>query len=170
LPKRVFINNQIRTDKVRLIGPEGKQLGIFSLEEALKKAQELELDLVQVTDKVTPPVCKIMDYGKYLYALQKKERKMRQSQTGELKNIRLTFNISEHDMETRARAAEKFLKKGDKVRIELVLRGREKALSDFAKQKVNQFLEILKKSTPIKIERELKREARGLTMIVAKAT
>jgi translation initiation factor IF-3 len=168
LQKRIFINNQIRADKVRLIGPDGKQLGIFNLKEALEKAREAGLDLVQVTDKVTPPVCKIMDYGKYLYQQKKKERKMRRVQSGELKNIRLTFNISEHDMETRAGMAEKFLKEGDKVRIELVLRGREKALSDFAKQKVNKFLEILKKSTPIKIERELKKEARGLTMIITR--
>lgn len=168
LRKRIFINNQIRADKVRVIGPDGKQLGIFNLQEAIQKAKETGLDLIKITNKVEPPVCKIMDYGKYLYQQSKKERKQKATKTGELKNVRLSFNISEHDMETRARAAEKFLKKGYKVRIELVLRGREKALSDFAKQKLNKFLEILQKSSPIKIERELKRERRGLTMIITK--
>ena len=162
------MNNQIRAEKVRLIGPDGKQLGIFNLNEALAKARQAGLDLVQVTDKVTPPVCKIMDYGKFLYQQKKKERKMRKAQGGGMKNIRLGFNISKHDIEIRAKTAEKFLKEGDKVRIELVLRGREKALADFAKQKIEQFLEILKKTVPIKIERELKKAARGLTMIISK--
>jgi len=162
------VNNQIRAEKVRLIGPDGKQLGIFNLKEAIKKARQAGFDLVQVTDKVTPPVCKIMDYGKYLYQQKKKERKMRKTQGGEMKNIRLSFSISKHDIEIRAKTAEKFLKEGDKVRIELVLRGREKILADFARQKIEQFLEILKKTVPIKIERKLKKEARGLTMIISK--
>ena len=170
MPRRIFINNQIRSREVRVIGPDGKQLGVFNLEEALKRAREAGLDLIGITDKVQPPVCKIMDYGKYVYQLKKKERKQKTIKIGELKNIRLTFNISEHDMETRVKAAEKFLKKGNKVRIEMVLRGRQKALSNFARQKVNKFLEILQQTTPIKTERELKRQARGLTMIITKAT
>ncbi len=169
MPKRVFVNNQIRAREVRLIDPEGKQLGVFNLTEALRKSREAGFDLIQITDKVEPPICKIMDYGKYLYRQDKKERKMRATKSGELKNIRLTFNISEHDMETRKKAAEKFLNKGCKVRIEMKLRGRQKALGNFARQKLNQFLDILQKSTPIKIERELKREVRGLTMIITKA-
>ena len=129
---------------------------------------ERNLDLIQVTEKVEPPVCKIMDWGKYLYSLEKKERASRAKTTGEIKGIRLGFNISSHDLEIRARQAEKFLKKGDKVRVELILRGREKAHGDFAKEKINQFLEILEKLIPIKIERELKRESRGFTMIISK--
>ncbi len=169
MPKRVFVNNQIRAREVRLIDPEGKQLGVFNLTEALKRAREAGLDLIKITDKVEPPICKIMDYGKYLYRQGKKERKMRATKSGELKNIRLTFNISEHDLETRVKATEKFLNKDCKVRIEMKLRGRQKALGNFARQKLNQFLDILQKSTPIKIERELKREMRGLTMIITKA-
>jgi len=87
---------------------------------------------------------------------------------GELKGIRLSFNISQHDLETRAFQCEKFLKQGNKARIELPLRGRERALQDFAKKKIDNFLEILRKLLPIKIERELKKEARGLTIIIAK--
>jgi translation initiation factor IF-3 len=168
LLKKPLVNNQIRTPQVRLIDETGKQLGVMSVQEALQMAQERNLDLVQVTEKVAPPVCKIIDYGKYLYSLQKKERATKTKKAGELKGIRLGFNISLHDLETRAYQAEKFLKKGDKIRIEMPLRGREKGLSEFAKGKVNQFLEILEKIVPIKIERELKREMRGLTMIVTK--
>ena len=140
----------------------------MELEKALQIGRERNLDLIQITEKVEPPVCKIMDYGKYLYSLQKRERAAKIKRGGELKGIRLGFNISLHDLETRARQAEKFLKKGDRVRIELPLRGREKTLGDFAKEKVNKFLEILQNIIPIKVERELKREIRGLTMIIAK--
>ncbi len=140
----------------------------MDLEKALQTARERNLDLVQVTEKVEPPVCKIMEYGKYLYSLQKRERATKIRRAGEVKGIRLGFNISPHDLETRAHQAEKFLKKGNKVRIELPLRGREKGLSEFAKGKINQFLETLEKLIPFKIERELKREARGLIMIIAK--
>lgn len=135
------------------------------METALKIARERNLDLVQVTEKVEPPVCRIMDYGKYLYSFQKKTKIKK---TGELKTIRLGFNISPHDSETRAKQTENFLKKGNKVRVEMVLRGREKALADFAKGKFKQFLEFLEKLIPIKTERELKREARGFTMIISK--
>lgn len=166
--RRPFINNQIRAKEVRLIDEAGKQAGVIPLQEALRMAEERNLDLIQVTEKVEPPVCKIMDYGKYLYWLQKKEKMAKGSKSSELKGLRLGFNISQHDLETRAHQAEKFLKRGDKVRIEMVLRGREKSLGDFAKGKINQFLEILEKLVSIKIERELKREFRGFTMIISK--
>ena len=167
--KRIFINNLIRAREVRLIDKDGKQLGVLRLEDALRKAREAGLDLIQVTQKISPPVCKIGEYGKYAYQIKKKERKQKQQKSGELKSIRLRFNISPHDMETRVKAAEKFFKKGYKIRIEMVLRGREKRLSNFAREKMNQFLEILQKSTAIKIEREIKREARGLTMMVSQS-
>lgn len=138
------------------------------MEKALQIAKERGLDLIQVTEKVIPVVCKIMDYGKYLYSLQKREKTTKAKKGGETKGIRLGFNISLHDLENRVNLAEKFLKKGDKIRIEMRLRGRERRLSEFAKKKFSQFLEILEKQTPIKIERELKREARGLTMIISK--
>ena len=166
LLQKPLVNNQIRSSQVRVIDEAGKQLGIIDLEEALRLARERNLDLIQVTEKVEPPVCKISDYGKYLYWLQKKEKGTKRA--GETKGIRLSFNISLHDLETRAHQSEGFLKKGNKVRVELILRGREKALGDFAKKKIQQFLEILEKLIPIKIERELKRETRGFTIIIAK--
>lgn len=143
----------------------GENLGVLELREALRIARERNLNLVQVTEKVDPPVCKIMDYGKYLYSLQKKTKIKK---TGGLKIIRLSFNISQHDLETRAKQTENFLKKGDVVRIEMKLRGREKALSNFAREKIKQFLETLEKSVPLKIARDLKKEARGLTMLISK--
>jgi len=169
LLRKPLINNQIRASQVRVVDENGQQLGIMELEKALQISRERNLDLIQVTERVTPAVCKIMDYGKYLYSLQKKERTAQVKKGGEMKGVRLGFNISLHDMEVRANLAEKFLNKGNRVRLEMVLRGREKSLSDFAKGKINQFLEVLGKKVPIKIERELKRESRGFTMIITKA-
>ncbi len=150
-----------------MIGEDGKQIGVMEKEKAIQMAKDRSLDLIQVTDKADPPVCKIMDYGKYAYQQKKKEKQAKHHKGGELKGIRLGFNISEHDMETRAKQAAKFFKKGDKVRIEMRLRGREKALQGHAREKVNEFVEMLKQLTPIKIERELKKKPRGLTMIIA---
>lgn len=163
--KKPIINNRIRAREVRLIDDTGKQVGVVSLDQALQMAQERNLDLIQITEKVEPPVCKILDYGKYLYQLQRKEKKVQKS--SEIKGIRLRFNISEHDMETRARQAEKFLRKGDLVKIEMLLRGRERGLAHFARQKIDQFVKTLEERIPLKIERDLKRGGRGLIMIVS---
>ncbi len=163
--KRYLINNQIRAEKVRVIDEQGKQLGVFSLEGALKIAKEKNLDLILISEKADPPVCKIADYGKFLYQEKKKEKKEKKS---EVKEIRLSFNISDHDMETRANQAEKFLKAGDKLKIQMILHGREKVLADFAKEKFKKFIEILQKKVEIKIEQDLKKTPGGFIMIVAK--
>jgi len=138
------------------------------LEKALQLARERGLDLIQVTEKVEPPVCKIMDYGKYLYLEEKKRKEQKKIKAGQLKVIRLGFAISLHDLQTKADQAEKFLNQGQKIKLELILRGREKALANFAKEKINQFLEILKERVDFKIERELKREPKGFTLILVK--
>ena len=143
-------------------------MGIVGLTEALRLARERNLDLIQVTEKVIPPVCKIGDYGKYLYWQEKKQKEIRKQKGGQIKGIRLSFGISLHDLEIRARQAEKFLNEGNKVLIEMVLRGREKALAQVAKGKVSQFLEILNKAVPVKAETDLKRGPRGFTMIISK--
>jgi translation initiation factor IF-3 len=165
---KVLINNFIRAKEVRVISETGEQLGVMNIFNAIDLAKSKGLDLIQVTEKVEPPVCKIANYGKYLYSQQKKEKKMTKPRGGELKEIRLTFNISPHDMETRATQAKKFLDDGDKVKINMSLRGREKAMGQFATDKVKLFLEKLNLLIPIKTERELKREPRGFTMIVSK--
>ncbi len=154
---------------MRVISETGEQLGVMNIFGAIDLAKSKGLDLIQVTEKVEPPVCRIANYGKYLYQQSKKEKKMSKPRGGELKEIRLTFNISPHDMETRANTAKKFLDEGDKVKINMSLRGREKAMGGFATEKVKLFLENLNSLIPIKTERELKREPRGFTMIVSKA-
>ena len=165
--KRIYTNYAIRAKEVRVVGEDGKQLGIMPLEKAIQIAKEQNLDLIQVTEKVDPPVCRIGDYGKFLYRLKKKEKTGKQK-GGETKGIRLSFKISEHDLEIRAKQAAKFIGKGDRIMVEMRLRGREKALQEFAKEKIEKFLEILDSLSPIKIERELKKQPRGLTVIVSK--
>ena len=164
--KKPFINNQIRAIRVRLIDETEKQVGVVSLGEAIQMARERNLDLIQVTERTEPPVCKIMEYGKYLYSLQKREKGVKKS--SEIKGIRLGFNISPHDLEIKANLAEKFLKKGNRVKINMILRGREKGFSELAKEKIKQFAEILGKKIPMKVEKELKKESRGFTMIITK--
>lgn len=164
---KVLINNFIKSKEVRVIDETGKQLGIMNIFQAIDLAKLKGLDLIQVTEKVEPPICKITNYGKYLYSQQKKEKRIRPA-GGELKEIRIGFNISLHDLETKAKQAKNFLQDGDKVKVSLTLRGREKAMGDFAKKKVQLFLENINLLTPIKTERELKREPRGFTMIISK--
>lgn len=164
--KKPLVNNQIRASHVRLIDENDHQVGVVTLKEALQAAWAKKLDLVQVTEKTDPPVARIMEYGKYLYSLQKKDKSAKK--TSEVKGVRLSYNISLHDMEMRAAQADKFLKKGDKVKIELRLRGREKAFGNLSKEKIGQFLEMLGKLIPYKIDKELKREQNGFTMIISK--
>ena len=151
-----------------MIDETGKQLGIVPFQEAADLAISRNLDLIQVTEKIDPPVCRLGDYGKYLYKEKKKEKTGQKQKVPEIKGIRLTFNISDHDLETRSNQTEKFLKKGHKVKIELPLKGRQKALQEFAKEKIDKFIEILKQKVAIKIERELKKEPRGFTIILTK--
>jgi translation initiation factor IF-3 len=166
--KKPLINNQIRAIEVRTMDEEGNQLGVIPIGEALNMAKERGLDLIQISEKAIPPVCKIMEYGKYVYWQEKKEKESAKHKASETKIVQLTFNISPHDMETRANQSKKFLDKGDRIIITMVLRGREKALSEFAKGKITQFLEILNKQIPTKIDRELKKDPRGFSMIISK--
>lgn len=166
MSKKPRANNKIRAKEVRLIGSDGKQIGVVSIKEALKKAEEKKLDLIQVTSKANPPVCKIADYGKHLYDLQKKEKKQKPS---ELKIVKLSYNMSEHDMGVRMKRAVKFLEEGDKVKIVMMLRGRENRLTDFARKKTNKFLDELNEKVSIKKEGRLKRGHGGLAIIVIKS-
>ena len=167
--EKVLINNFIRAKEVRVISETGEQLGVMNIFDAIELAKGRGLDLIQVTEKVVPPVCRIGNYGKYLYSLQKKERKIKvNTKITKLKEIQIGFNISPHDIEIKAKQAEKFLKDGDKVKVSMVLKGREKAMGDLAKKKVIFFLETADKLIPIKVERDLKREPKGFTMIISK--
>jgi len=151
-----------------VINETGKQVGIMGKEEALRIARERNLDLVQVTEKTDPPVCKIIEYGKYLYSLQKKQRKVK-TKSSEVKGVRLGFGISDHDLKIKARLAKNFLEKGDRVKLEMRLRGREKAHPDFAKEKIKKFIETIEEELPIKIEGQIKKTPGGLTLIITKS-
>ena len=138
-----MINEQIRDREVRLIGENGEQLGIMSAREAMKRAQEAELDLVKIAPTAKPPVCKIIDYGKYRYEMARKEKEAKKKQKIiEVKEVRLSPNIDSNDLSTKINAARKFIQKGNKVKITLRFRGREMAhmnasrhiLDDFAKE------------------------------------
>lgn len=122
----LMINEQIRDKEVRLIGADGEQIGIVAGKEALRMASEKSLDLVKIAPQAKPPVCKIMDYGKYKFDAAKKEKEARKKQkTISVKEVRLSASIEKHDFETKIRNAVKFLKAGDKVKISVVFRGRE---------------------------------------------
>ena len=167
--EKIPINNFIKAKEVRVIAEDGSQMGVMNIFAAIDLAKSRGLDLVQVTEKVDPPICKITNYGKYLYSLQKKERKIKvNTKITKLKEIQLGFNISPHDIEVKAKQAERFLKDGDKVKVALTLRGREKAMGEFAKKKVEFFFQQVNLLLPIKTERELKREPKGFTMIISK--
>lgn len=121
-----MINEQIRDKEVRLIGTDGEQLGIMSAKEAMKLAMEADLDLVKIAPGAQPPVCKIIDYGKYRYELARREKEAKKKQrTIEIKEVRLSPNIDENDLNTKASAARKFITKGNKVKVTLRFRGRE---------------------------------------------
>lgn len=122
----LMINEQIRDKEVRLVGAEGEQIGVLPIKEAQQMANEKNLDLVKIAPQAKPPVCKIMDYGKYKFDAAKKEKEARKKQkTISIKEVRLSASIDKHDFETKIRNAQKFLKAGDKVKVSVMFRGRE---------------------------------------------
>lgn len=142
-------------------------MGILATEKALASAKEKGLDLIEVSPKTQPPVCKILDYGKYKYQLMKKEQKLKKKQKKvAVKGIRVSLRTSKHDLAFKARQADKFVKQGHKVRIELVLKGREWTHRDLAKKRFDEFIEIMKEK--VKIEQEPKRQRLGLAIIITK--
>lgn len=123
---RIRINESIRVPQIRLIGVNGEQIGIVDVKEGIRRAREEELDLVEVAPAAKPPVCRILDFGKFLYALSKKEKESRRKhKTIEVKEIKLTSKIDDHDYQTKLNHARRFLEKGNKVKLTLYFRGRE---------------------------------------------
>lgn len=165
--KRPRLNNQIQAPEVRVIDDTGKNLGVLSTQEAINVAREKELDLIEIAPTATPPVAKIMEYGKYLYHEQKKEKEGRKGQKNETKMVRFSVRTSGSDLEFRAKQVDKFLKKRYKVRIQMTLRGREKALRDFANKRLENFLTQITES--YKVEQEPKNFPMGIFMIISKA-
>ena len=151
---------------MRVIDNDGTQLGVMSLEDALDLANEKKLDLVNIAPTANPPVCKILDYGKYRYELQKKEKEAKKKQkTTQVKEIRLSTFIEEHDINVKSNTALKFLKEGDKVKVSLRFRGREKDYASKGLEVMNKFAENV--SSVGSIEKKPEFEGRSLIMIVA---
>ena len=139
-----MINEQIRDREVRLIGVDGQQLGIMSAREAYKLGQEAEMNLVKIAPTAKPPVCKIIDYGKYRYEMARKEKEARKKQKViDIKEVRLSPNIDTNDLNTKVGAARKFLEKGDKVKVTLRFRGREMAHMSKSKYILDDFAQSL---------------------------
>ena len=160
-----MINEQIRDREVRLIGVNGEQLGIMSAREAMKKAEEAELDLVKIAPTAKPPVCKIIDYGKYRYELTRKEKEAKKKQkVVEVKEIRMSPNIESNDLNTKMNATKKFLEKGNKVKVTLRFRGREMAHMQSSKHILDDFAKNL--ADVAVIEKAPKVEGRSISMVL----
>ncbi len=162
----LMLNEQIRDKEIRLVGEDGEQLGIMSAKDALKMAKEANLDLVKIAPTAKPPVCKIVDYGKYRYeqARREKEAKKKQKVT-EVKEIHLSPNIDVNDLTTKANQARKFVEKGNKVKVALRFRGREMAHMATGKEVLDSFFEKL--SDVAVVEKPAKLEGRSMIMVLA---
>lgn len=161
----LMINEQIRDREVRVIGEDGEQLGVMSSRDAMKLAREAELDLVKIAPTAKPPVCKIIDYGKYKYEQTRKEKEAKKKQkTTDVKEIRLSPNIDVNDLNTKANQARKFLTKGDKVKVALRFRGREMAHMGMSKQILDDFYSKLEDVAVI--EKPAKLEGRSMIMFL----
>lgn len=162
----MFINEQIRDREVRVISESGEQLGIMSSMEARRLAEEAGLDLVKISPNAKPPVCKIIDYGKFKYEKARKEKDAKKKQhTVEIKEIRMSPNIDENDMNTKINAAKKFLTKGDRVKVTLRFRGREMAHMQQSAHILTDFAQALADCAVV--DKTPKVEGRSLTMFLA---
>ncbi len=162
------INEAIRAPEVRLVGPNGENIGVVSRAEALRVAREANLDLVEVAPNAKPPVCRVMDFGKFLYERAKKERQARKSQAKvEIKELRLRPKTSEHHREFKVRSARKWLEKGMKVRVRMLFRGREITYPEIALEDLKEVAEML--SDIAVVEKPPSLEGRSMLMILAPA-
>lgn len=161
-----MINEQIRDREVRVIGEEGQQLGVMPPKEAMKLAKEANVDLVKIAPSANPPVCKLVNYGKYRYELARKEKEAKKKQkTMEVKEVRLSPNIDTNDLNTKANQARKFISKGDKVKVTLRFRGREMAHVNYSKQILDSFYERLEDIAVV--DKNPKMEGRSMVMFLS---
>lgn len=168
MQKRIWVNYRIRLPRVLVIDETGKNLGVMETQKAIELAKSRGFDLVEVGPNAKPVVCKFLLFGKYKYELEKKERQQQKKiKKTEVKGVRISPRISKNDLEFKARQADKFLGQGHKVRIEVVIRGREFAHRDIIKKVIKDFLSAMKEK--VIVEQELKRQRLGLAMVVAKA-
>ncbi|MDA3734152.1 translation initiation factor IF-3 [Niameybacter massiliensis] len=161
-----MINEQIRDKEVRLIGADGEQIGIVSIRDAQQMASEKNLDLVKIAPQAKPPVCKVMDYGKYKFDAAKKEKEARKNQkTVSVKEVRFSASIDKHDFETKVRNAQKFLKAGDKVKVSVMFRGREMMHTQKGVEILDQAMSLLEEYGVA--ENRPKLEGRNMAIVVA---
>lgn len=167
--KKHRINQQIRSAEVRLIDETGENVGVVDTRQAIEMAQDKGLDLVEVSPLANPPVAKIVDYSKLRYQEEKERRKGRAHQKKiEIKGIRLSLRIGEGDKMVRVKQTVKFLEAGDKVKIEMTLKGREKQHKDLAREIVNKFIQTVNESIETKAEQNLSIQGGKLSVIIAK--
>ncbi|AFZ15022.1 bacterial translation initiation factor 3 (bIF-3) [Crinalium epipsammum PCC 9333] len=160
------INERIRFPTIRVIDTAGEQLGILTPQEALRLAEEKDLDLVLVSDKADPPVCRIMDYGKYKFELEKKAREAKKKQhTADVKEVKMRYKIEEHDYQVRVNQAERFLKAGDKVKATITFRGREIQHSDLAEELLKRMATDLQEMA--EVQQAPKKEGRNMMMLLS---
>lgn len=162
------INEEITAPQLRVINNEGGFLGIMPLHEALQISKDKEIDLVEIVPKANPPVAKLIDYGKFKYQKEKEIKKQKSQQKAvEVKGIRLSLRIGEHDLDLRKNQAVKFLEDGNKIKIELILKGREKGRPDLCREVINNFVKQVGEKTPVKTEQPLNRMGGKFFMIIA---
>ncbi len=164
--RNIQVNHEIRAREVRLIGPDGKQLGIMPLKNALHHAKNARLDLVKIASAAKPPVCKVMDYGKFKYEQSKREKEARKNQRViNVKEIRMNPAIDEHDLQVRTRNALRFLQDGDKVKVSIRFRGRQMAHTKLGEEVLNQMIQDTKEQGVV--EKSPKMEGRNMVMVLA---
>ena len=164
--KELLINEEIREKELRVIGSDGSQLGIMSSVQALKLAGESNLDLVMISPNAKPPVCKIMDYGKYRFEQARREKEKRKNQkVVDIKEVRLSLNIDTHDFNTKLNQALKFIAKGDKVKVSVKFRGRELAHPELGMDIMKRFSEACEETAIV--EKQPKLEGRNMLMFLA---
>ncbi|MSU55179.1 MAG: translation initiation factor IF-3 [Candidatus Taylorbacteria bacterium] len=166
---RIRINHQIRSAELRVIGDEGQNYGVINLQEALKKAQELGLDLIEISPNAKPPVAKIMDFGKYQYAENKKQKAAKaKSHVTEVKSIQVKVGTGEHDLALKAKQASEWLKDGHRVRVNLFLTGRAKYMEmKFFQERIERVLKLI--TEQYKISDTAKKGPKGVSLMIEKA-
>lgn len=161
------LNDKITVPEVRVLDAEGKNIGVFSTREAIEMARLQEMDLVEINPKAEPPVAQILEYGHFKYQKEKELRKQKiNSHVSDIKGIRISIRISDHDLEIRTNQAKKFLERGDKVKVEMILRDRENAKIGIAFEVITAFFNKLNTAIPVRYEQTATRQGNKVTAII----
>ena len=164
MQKQLRVNNYIRIPEVQVIDDKGQQLGVMTTFKALELAREKGFDLVEVGPQAQPPIAKIMDYGKYIYRKERQEKGQTKQKDQEIKTVRVGFKTGAHDLKFKSEQIDEFLKEGHPVKVELTLRGREKALANMGKEKFQNFLKLI--STPHSLQQDIRRSPFGWVTVI----